>query len=127
MSVVSVTASSQRPVLKPAIDFDLGAFDRKVIQPVRHNLAEHPLLQLDALRALARRLGEKQVRHHAITATAGSDLEKAPEQHKIGIGFDEALARIETAGSWIARVDHDLDDVLHRGDAPHRDDPSRQS
>ncbi len=44
MSVVTVTASSQFPAPKPAIDFDRAAFDRKVIQAVRHNLAELPLL-----------------------------------------------------------------------------------
>lgn len=84
------------------IYFDARDFNPKRIQPVTHGLGEHPLLQLDALRALARRLPEKQVRFHAITAGAGSDFERATEQHKHALAFDEALADIERSGSWIA-------------------------
>lgn len=86
----------------PWIEFDAERFNPARIQVVRHNLSEHPLLSLSALTALAHRLAKKQVRFHAISAQAGSDFERAPEEHRHAMEFDQALASIETSGAWIA-------------------------
>jgi hypothetical protein len=102
------------------IHLDPATFNPSRIQPVTHDLASHPLLQVDALRALVRRLPAHKVRFHAITATASTDFERAPEEHHHHLGFEEALANIETSGSWIAlhNVESDpaykalLDEVL---------------
>ena len=82
--------------------FDDKAFDPTRLLQVTHNLVSHPLLQLDALKALARRLPNKQVRFHATTATAKSNFEHAPEEHRHHLGFDEAVDNMESSGSWIA-------------------------
>src|ERR1700730_4263620 len=84
------------------IALDTAAFDPDRIQLVAHDLASHPLLQIEALRALVRRLPSSQVRFHATTAGAATDFERAPEQHRHHLGFEEALADIESSGSWIA-------------------------
>ena len=86
----------------PHIAFDAAAFDPGRIQLVTHNLASHPLLQIDALRELVRRLPPSQVRFHATTASAATDFERAPEHHPHHLGFEQAFADIETSGSWIA-------------------------
>lgn len=84
------------------IHFDVASFDPKRITTVTHDLATHPLLQLPALLDLAKRLPPKQVRFHAITATAGTDFERAPELHPHALGVHDAMASIATSGSWIA-------------------------
>ena len=84
------------------IQFDGGKFDPKRIMPVRHDLADHPLLTLPSLLALAKRLPEKQVRFHANTARVDSDFERTETEHPHHLGLEEAMANIETSGSWIA-------------------------
>lgn len=86
----------------PLIEFDASAFNPKRITPVRHGLADHPLLSLAKLRELALRLGAKQVRFHATTAGAGSNFEKTTEEHKHTLSLDDALNNMENSGSWIA-------------------------
>jgi len=52
------------------------------IAAVTHELANHPLLQLDALRELGQRQqARKLVRTHAATATAGTSFADAPHLH----------------------------------------------
>jgi mannose-6-phosphate isomerase-like protein (cupin superfamily) len=111
------------------IQFDAESFDPKRITPVTHHLATHPAFAFENLLALARRLPKKQVRFHAATATAGSDFEKTVEEHKPQISVEDALANMETSGSWIALhncqtdpaykavLDQVLDEVKTRIDA----------
>jgi hypothetical protein len=91
-----------QPWAAARIAFDATAFAPAHIQLVTHNLASHPLLQIEALRALAGRLPERQVRFHATTASATTDFERAPEHHPHHLRVEEALADIESSGSWIA-------------------------
>ena len=87
---------------RPLIEFEGSVFDSRRILPVRHNLADHPLLSLPKLRALALRLSEKQVRFHATTAAAASDFERTTDEHRHTLPLDAALANLENSGSWIA-------------------------
>lgn len=84
------------------IEFDASKFDPKRIMPVRHDLDRHPLLSLPSLLALAKRLPVKQVRFHANTARGDSDFERTLTEHPHHLGLEEAMANIETSGSWIA-------------------------
>ena len=58
--------------LLPMIDLDMASFYPWRIQPVRHRLCEHPLLQLTALVELGRRLeATGSVRTHSSSTNAG--------------------------------------------------------
>ncbi|MEP7345780.1 MAG: cupin-like domain-containing protein [Gemmatimonadaceae bacterium] len=84
------------------IEFDAAKFDPKRITAVRHDFATHPLLTVESLLSLARRLPQKQVRFHANTARADSDFERTEKEHPHHLGLQEAMANMETSGSWIA-------------------------
>ncbi|MEO6239496.1 MAG: transcription factor [Vicinamibacterales bacterium] len=83
------------------IDFDAAAFDPMKVMPVRHHLMDHPLLQLDKLVALGRRLAaSNSVRWHSAEATQDSSFHHAPDTHKAKWSAEETLARIEDASAW---------------------------
>lgn len=43
----------------PLVEFDWPNFNPWAVAPVRHRISEHPLLQIDQLVELAKRLGRK--------------------------------------------------------------------
>jgi hypothetical protein len=115
------------------VDADWMAFEPWRIQPVRHQLAGHPLLALGSLAELGRRLeARRSVRTHSSTAEAGTPFNHAPQLHPnersaaetlIGIGDARAwmsLLNVQTDSQYRTLVDEVLDDV---GPAVERRDP----
>lgn len=99
-------------------------FDPWQIGAVSHALANHPLLQIDALVALGQRQqARKLVRTHNADATAGTSFAEAPNLHPNAKTAAETLADIAKARAWLsllnvqadpiyrALVDEVLDDV----------------
>jgi Cupin-like domain len=74
-------------------------FDLDAITGVRHDLANHPLLALPKLRALAHRL--QTVRYHSGKLTATDSFEHAAKEHPNGLTMDETIENLEHAGSWV--------------------------
>jgi hypothetical protein len=113
----------------PLIEFDTNAYQPLRIMPVKHRLATHPLLQLDKLLELGKRLNEKgSVRYHNDQATPDTSFTNAPETHKAKLSVEETIKKIEEAKAWMALhniqqdpeyrtlVDELLDDVKPRVD-----------
>jgi hypothetical protein len=96
-------------VIEPA------GFDPWKIQAVTHRLVDHPLLQIDALVELGRRLeARKLVRTHSNAATAGSSFAEAPKQHPNRRGAEETLAGIAQANAWMSLLNVQVDPVYRR-------------
>lgn len=100
------------------------SFDPWKIQAVTHRLADHPLLQIDALIELSKRQqARKLVRSHSNVATAGTSFADAPNLHPNPKSAAETLAELEHANAWMsllnvqadptyrALIDEVLDDV----------------
>lgn len=87
-----------------------GPFDPWRVQAVVHRLADHPLLRLDALLELARRLeARRSVRTHADTATAGTSFADAPTLHPNAKGAATTLADIAHARAWMSLLNVQAD------------------
>lgn len=63
-----------------------------------HGLADHPLLQLDALAALAQRIRAVDVEYYPGDTPFGIDPLTAPGN---GLSVQETIRRIEECGSWM--------------------------
>jgi hypothetical protein len=64
-----------------------------------HGIADHPLLALDALAALARRMRPETLEHNAaVDLPLGISNAETPPN---GLSIDETIARIEHCGSWV--------------------------
>jgi len=113
----------------PQIELDGGRFDPTRVAAVRHQLMGHPLLQLDELVALGRRLAAKDsVRWHNDQAAPDTSFNFAPETHQARWSAVQSLERIEEARAWCsllnvqqdppyrALVDEILDQVKPRID-----------
>jgi hypothetical protein len=82
------------------LDIDGGAFAENFARhpfPVRHSLAEHPLLTLDALAELADRLPRRSIERHRadldlMTPGGAPELEGPPSQ---------TVREIDTANAWM--------------------------
>jgi Cupin-like domain len=91
------------------------AFDPWKIQAVSHSLMEHPLLQIESLVELGRRLeSRKLVRTHSGEATAGSSFADAPLLHPNPKSAAETLAGIADANAWMSLLNVQAD-PLYRG------------
>ncbi len=114
----------------PQIEFDGARFDPMRVMPVTHQLMNHPLLQLDKLVALGRRLApSNSVRWHNDDAKPDTSFHHAPETHKARWTAEQTLERIEEAKAWCSLlnvqqdpeyrtlVDEILDDVRPRVEA----------
>jgi hypothetical protein len=64
-----------------------------------HQLAGHPLLELDALAALARRMRPESREHNAAVGLE-LGISNAATPHN-GLSVDETIARIGECGSWV--------------------------
>ena len=99
----------------PRITIDRSAFDPWKIQSVAHQLTEHPLLQLDSLIELGRRLQVRRlVRTHSIDATAGSSFADAPILFPNSKSTEETLAGIANANAWMSLLNVQADPVYRR-------------
>ena len=97
------------------LQLDWDAFDPWSIQPVRHRLMKHPLLQMDALLALGQRLEQRHsVRTHSSEATAATPFNEAPRMHPNQAGAAATLAGIADAKAWMSLLNVQ-GDPLYRG------------
>jgi hypothetical protein len=99
----------------PGLTFDTAAFEPMRIMPVRHALMEHPLLQLDSLIDLAKRLESRGlVRAHNDQATPETSFTTAPDTHPLQNSVADTIRRIEASNAWMAL--HNVQtDPLYRG------------
>lgn len=85
------------------------AFSANRVQPIQHNLHQHPLMQLPALTALAKRLSAtKQCRFIAPTTDQADEFHHSPQDSQ-GRAIDEVMRRIEEPGSWLALYNIETD------------------
>lgn len=97
------------------VQIDWDAFDPWAITPVRHQLMQHPLLQMDALVELGRRLDARGcVRTHSNDAAAGTPFNSAPRMHPNRAGTVATLAGIAEAKAWMSLLNVQTD-PLYRG------------
>jgi hypothetical protein len=91
------------PYLSPGISYDQSAWDPLRITAVRHELAGHPLLQLDSLIELAKRLDKVGgVRAHNDTAQPTTSFTNAPDTHPAALSTEETIRRIQDSKAWMA-------------------------
>src|SRR4051812_48582576 len=85
------------------IQFDEASFHPQKVMLVRHTWADHPLLQLDNLIALATRLNERgAIRAHNADANFHTSFTEAPKSHPTKLSALETIKRIEEAQAWMA-------------------------
>lgn len=96
----------------PLISLESDSFDPWKLQAVSHRLYGHPLLQIESLVALGRRLeSRKLVRTHSDTATAGTAFGDAPSLHPNQRSAEETLAGIAEARAWMSLLNVQADPV----------------
>jgi len=87
-------------------------FEPWKIQGVTHHLANHPLLQLDALVELGQRQEQRRlVRTHSDDAVAGSSFADAPILHPNKKGAAATLAGIAKAKAWMSLLNVQADPI----------------
>jgi hypothetical protein len=102
------------PKAPPRVQLD-PAFDPWRIQAATHRLGDHPLLQIDALVQLGKRLAERRlVRTHSADATAGTSFADAPNLHPNQKSAEETLAGIANARAWMSLLNVQADPVYRR-------------
>lgn len=89
------TGTSEARVVLPS------GFSTQRITPIKHTLADHPLLTLPALRALAARSPADRVRWHRADIPVSSHFGKAAHDHANGSSLLETIDTIEQAKSWV--------------------------
>ncbi len=90
--------------------FDATQFHPWKIQRVEHELADHPLLQLESLIALGKRLEARRlVRTHSKGATAGSSFAEAPREHPNEKGVVATLSDLAKANAWMSLLNVQAD------------------
>lgn len=95
----------------PRIQID-PSFEPWKVQAVTHALAEHPLLQIDALVELGKRQqARKLVRTHNAEATAGTSFADAPHLHPNQQDAATTLADIARAKAWMSLLNVQADPV----------------
>ena len=99
----------------PRIRIDQDAFDPWKIQAVTHELSSHPLLQIDSLVQLGRRLQERGlVRTHSGAAKAGTSFGDAPLDHPNPKSAVETLSDVANANAWMSLLNVQADEVYRR-------------
>jgi len=97
------------------VHLEPATFDPWKLQAVTHELMAHPLLQLDALVALGKRLEARRlVRTHSDEATAGSSFGDAPSLHPNAKSAEETLAGIAEAKAWMSLLNVQADPTYRR-------------
>jgi hypothetical protein len=95
-----------------AVAIDAPAFDPWAISAVTHQLCGHPLLQIDALIEVGKRLeARKLVRTHSDEAGAGSSFADAPNLHPNKRSAAETLSGIADAHAWMSLLNVQADPV----------------
>jgi hypothetical protein len=90
-------------------------FEPWQVQALTHKLADHPLLQIDALVELGKRQqARKLVRTHSADATAGTSFAEAPSLHPNQQGAATTLADIANARAWMSLLNVQADPVYRQ-------------
>jgi hypothetical protein len=97
------------------VEVDWAKFHPWKVTPVRHRIADHPLLQIDSLVELGSRLSKTgQIRTHSSDAYAGTAFNHAPLLYPNGRSAGDTLANIASAKAWMSLLNVQTDDV-YRG------------
>ena len=97
------------------IDFDWASYDPWRVQSVRHRLCEHPLLQIDQLIELGRRLEPSgQYLTYSNTATAADDFHTVSLNNPNRKSVVDTLQDISRANAWML-LRHVQQDPAYRG------------
>ena len=92
------------------IDVDWNRFEPWRIQPVRHRVQDHPLLQPDQLIELGKRLEVQSLtRTHTNDATADTPFDNAPRLHPNKLTAAETLQHIQSAKAWMSLLNVQTD------------------
>ncbi|MGH8026350.1 MAG: cupin-like domain-containing protein [Pseudoxanthomonas sp.] len=95
---------------RPLVSLESEPFDPWKLQAVAHQLCSHPLLRIESLVELGRRLeSRKLVRTHSDTATAGTSFGDAPSLHPNQRSAEETLAGIADARAWMSLLNVQAD------------------
>lgn len=99
----------------PRIHVDPSTFEPWKIQALTHDLASHPLLQLDSLIELGKRQQDRKlVRTHNSGATAGTSFADAPNLHPNKKTAAEMLSDISKANAWMSLLNVQADPLYRR-------------
>jgi hypothetical protein len=96
----------------PHIHVDTATFEPWKIQALTHALANHPLLQIDALVELGKRQQARNlVRTHSADAQAGTSFADAPSLHPNQQGAATTLGDIANARAWMSLLNVQADPI----------------
>ena len=99
----------------PLIEMDWPNFNPWAVAPVRHKISEHPLLQIDQLVELAKRLESKgRIRAHTNDAGAGTAFGDAPDLHPVKGALIQTMEHIEAAGAWMSLLNVQTDPLYRQ-------------
>jgi hypothetical protein len=99
----------------PLIDSDWPNFNPWAVTPVRHSISEHPLLQIDQLVELAKRLESKgRIRAHTNDAEAGTSFGDASDLHPVKAPLVQTIEHIEAAGAWMSLLNVQTDPLYRQ-------------
>lgn len=88
--------ATDRAVFSPEARAAFSAAYPETPGVIRHQLADHPLLDLDALAGLAGRLPDASIEYNRGNLPLGVDGKPAPT----GIGIEDTIRHIATSNSW---------------------------
>jgi hypothetical protein len=92
------------------IEVDWSTFDPWRVHQVRHRLANHPLLELDRLVELGKRLeASGRVRSHSNDAAAGTPFNEAPKLHPNARSAEETLRAFAEAKAFTSLLNVQTD------------------
>jgi hypothetical protein len=92
-----------------------GSFDPWKIQPVRHSLADHPMLQIPSLVELGKRLEARgQIRSHGSDVTAATSFNEAPKINPNAKSAVATLSNVAEAKAWMSLLNVQTDEVYRR-------------
>jgi hypothetical protein len=99
----------------PLIELDWASFRPWSVAPVTHLISQHPLLQLDQLVQLAKRLeNDGRIRAHTNDAQAGTPFGDAPDLHPIKAPVISTMEQIREAGAWMSLLNVQTDPIYRR-------------
>lgn len=107
---VADAATAVRGRTVSPVEVDEVSFDPWRIQPVRHSLVGHPLLQMPALVALGERLEARgSIRTHGNDAAAGTSFGDAPKAYPNTLSAAQTLGAIQEANAWMSLLNVQVD------------------
>jgi hypothetical protein len=94
----------------PLIELDWPNFRPWAVSPVTHKISEHPLLQIDQLIELAKRLeNQGRIRSHTNDVEAGTSFGDAPDLHPVKGSLVQTMEHIEQARAWMSLLNVQTD------------------